>query len=749
MKKRILSILICIFLLLSLTACGGKKYTPSKKAFDKKVQSSVPFSDEEIVKNNKYTLKYDSTTGGVILVENATGTVWETCPKPEGGEELDSLGMPIKRHGFPQSVLEVGYMDIKISGGGNMVATTYDSVLDTGRMVYKPIKNGVTIEYYFDLQEFMIPVDYVLYDDYLSISIDSTKIQENDLRITSVSLMPFLNSVPNDQQDSYVFVPSGSGALLSNKSFNDQGISYEAYMFGDDLTMEERYIATDEVPMRLPVYGFKNGNKAACTVIDDGAETTKIKTTSGNTSYKFTTAYPAFQLRGYTPHLATSFKNKRITNIFPENMIEGKFSIRFYPLTGENANYAGMADTYRNYLINECGLKKNDNEKTLSLNIIGGTEITKSFIGVPYKSLYATTTVKQAQDIVSEVSGSVDALAVKLKGFGANGVDIGSIGGGFNVGGNIGSASQLKQLAGVNSDKVDLYMDYDLVKFNASGSGFKFFKDAVMNSGDIKADQFILDMALRNTEENLKYRLLRPSRFNDAVSKALKSTSKSKLDGVSLETLSSLSYSDYSDIKETVIYNSKFDFDKAVTDALAQIKKNNQKYMASNANAYAAIMADIIEDAPVTSNNSFAFKENVPFYAMVFKGYIPMTGESINTAVSPQKAVLGAVECGLGLNYTVISKWDNTLINALYPYFNTTVYSSVKDEMLSNYNELKDYYKSIKGATIKSNTIVSNGVHCTEFDNGVKVYVNYNDASAQTPAGEIAALDYIITGGAA
>lgn len=749
MKKRILSIFICIFLLLSLTACGGKKFTPSQKSFNKKVMSSVPFSDEQIAKNDKYTLQYDSATGGVKLIENATGTVWETCPKPEGGEELDALGMPIKRHGFPQSVLEVGYMDTKISGGGNMVATTYDSVIDTGRMVYKPIKNGVTVEYYFDMQQFMIPVDYVLCDDYLSISIDSTKIQENDLRITFISVMPFLNSVPNDQQDSYVFIPSGSGALLSNKSFNDQGIAYEAYMYGNDLTMEERYVATNEVPMRLPVYGFKNGNKAACTIIDDGAETAKIKTTSGNTAYKFTTAYPAFQLRGYTPHLATSFKNTRTTNIFPENMIEGKFSIRFYPLTGEKANYAGMADTYRNYLINECGLKKNDNDKSLSLNIIGGTEITKSFIGVPYKSLYATTTVKQAQDIVSEVSGSVDSLAVKLKGFGSSGIDISSIGGGFNVGGNIGSTSQLKQLANVNADKVDLYMDYDLVKFNASGSGFKFFKDAVMNSGNIKADQFILDIALRNTEENLKYRLLKPARFNDAVSKALKSSSKGKLDGVSFETLSSLSYSDYSNIKETVIYNSKFDFDKAVTDALAQVKKNNQKYMASSANVYAALLADVIENTPTTSNNAFAFKDSVPFYAMVFKGYIPMTSESINTAASPEKALLGAVEGGLGLNYTVLSQWDNSLINALYPYFNTTVYSSVKDEMISNCNELKDYYKSIKGATIKSNTVVSDGVHCTEFDNGVKVYVNYNNVSAQTPAGEVAALDYIITGGAA
>lgn len=749
MKKRILSIAICLFLLLGLTACGEGDFTPSQKAFDKKVQSSVPSTDEVIAKNDKYTLQYDSATGGISIVDNAAGTVWQTCPKPEGEQELDAMGMPVRRHGFPQSVLEVGYMDTKISGGGNLVTTTYDGVSGgSGRMVYKPIENGVTIEYYFDLQEIMIPVDYVLCDDYVSISVDSTKIQENNLKVTYVSIAPFLSSIPNDSEDSYLFVPSGSGALLSGDSYNDQGIIYNAYIYGDDLTMEERFIATEENAIRLPVYGYKLGAKGGFVVIDDGAETAILNTNCGNTSYKFTTVFPSFQLRGYTSHLATSFNNTRNANIFPENMIEGKFSIRFYPLSGESANYNGMADVYRDYLIKECGLTETNGDKAMSVSLIGGTEITKSFLGVPYKTLLATTTLDQANTIISELSESVDGLAVKFDGFGSSGVDKGKIGGGFELGGNIGSASKLKKLSDSLGKKVDLYMDYELVEYSSSGSGFAYFGDAVMNSGSIKADQYIIDKALRNNEEKLKYRLLRPIKFSDAVSKALKANSKWNLGGVSFETLTSLSYSDYSDINSSVDYNSKHNFDTAVTNALKQVKDNKQKLMASNANAYAAVIADIIEDAPVSSDNGFAFIESVPFYAMVFKGYVPMTSESINTAVTPEKVVLGAVEGGMGLNYTVISKWDNSLINALYPYFNTTLYSSVKDDMLSTYGDLADYYESIKGAKITSNAIISSGVHSTTFDNGVTVYVNYNNNAAQTPAGEVAALDYIITGGA-
>ena len=82
--------------------------------------------------------------------------------------------------------------------------------------------------------------------------------------------------------------------------------------------------------------------------------------------------------------------------------------------------------------------------------------------------------------------------------------------------------------------------------------------------------------------------------------------------------------------------------------------------MATSANIYAAVAADIITDVPVSSDKGYAFVEDVPFYAMVFKGYVPMTTESINLAISPEKAILGAVEGGIGLNYTLTSSGITT-----------------------------------------------------------------------------------------
>lgn len=757
MKKRIISVVLCLFLLvLTLSACGeSNAYVAPQKGFNKKAQTNVPTEDKVIAaESSKYELWYDVATSSVKLVDKNNPEVkWEVCPTPQGEQKFDELGMPILRNSFPQSVLQVGYMDPNISGGGNLVVSTYDSVLGgSGRMVFKEIKNGVTIEYYFDEQQFMIPVDFVLENDFLSISIDTKKIQESELKITTVSLAPFLCSVENDlnTENSYLFYPSGSGALLNSKTVNEQGRSYNAYVYGDDLTMEEEYIPTNETSVRMPVYGYKAGEKGGVAIIDNGADTALLTSTVGSSVYGFSAVYPAFQLRGYTSHKAQSFSNEYITKIYPTNMIEGTVSIRFYPLSGENANYTGMADVYRNYLIKDKGLKANADEKTLSVNFIGGTMITKSFLGIPYQTLYSTTTVDEANKIVKELSGDVNSLAVKLKGYGTTGIDVGKIGGGFKIGGAIGSADDVESLSAMCDDKkIDLYMDYDLVKFNSSGSGFSNFNDVVMNSGSIRSDQYIIDRAMRNNELDLSYRLLRANRFGDAVTKALDKNADWKIGGVSFETLSSLSYSDYSDYNTSVAYNSKHGFSDAVSKALANVKDNKQKFMATNANDYAAVVADIITDAPISSDNGHSFIEDVPFYSMVFKGYVPMTCESINLAADTKRTVLGAVEGGIGLNYTLISEWDNVLIDALYPNFYSTEYSGVKDDMLATYKELSGYYDSIKGAKIASNVIISKGVHCTTFDNGVTVYVNYNTKTAQTPAGDVAALDYIVLGGAA
>ena len=56
---------------------------------------------------------------------------------------------------------------------------------------------------------------------------------------------------------------------------------------------------------------------------------------------------------------------------------------------------------------------------------------------------------------------------------------------------------------------------------------------------------------------------------------------------------------------------------------------------------------------------------------MVFGGYVPMYTGSLNLSEDCSELLLGAVEGGCGISYTLIYKWDRRMIAAEYPLFIT------------------------------------------------------------------------------
>ena len=229
-----------------------------------------------------------------------------------------------------------------------------------------------------------------------------------------------------------------------------------------------------------------------------------------------------------------------------------------------------------------------------------------------------------------------------------------------------------------------------------------------------------------------------------AFDKIIKKTSKYNVSGISLDTLSSVAYSDYTD-KENSEFYSKNGFSAVADKVIKSAKKQNLQFMASSANLYSAVLADVITESPVTSEKSRVFLYDVPFYQMVFKGSVPITVQSINLAADSKLMILKAVESGSGLGYTVIDSWDNSVINSDMPYFYNSVFEEIKDGILESSKELSEYYNKISGKHIVRHTVFEDGLRETVFENGVRVYVNYTEKTLITPMGEIPSYEYLIT----
>ena len=141
---------------------------------------------------------------------------------------------------------------------------------------------------------------------------------------------------------------------------------------------------------------------------------------------------------------------------------------------------------------------------------------------------------------------------------------------------------------------------------------------------------------------------------------------------------------------------------------------------------------------------------DVPFYEIVFKGFVSMSTTSLNLATNAKDILLKSVETGSGLTYTFVGEYDTNLVSSHQNVFYGSVYwdevigKGVRDDIVETVAAYKEYFDLVNGASIVGHKVVAEGVNMTNFDNGISVYVNYSDYDFVTEDGTVAAGDYLI-----
>lgn len=739
--KKVISLLLSVaFVIVTLSACSNTLVWTNKE-FDGEAQSQKIKSGKVIAENSNYSMIWDATTCCVKLQKKDTLNTWGISPVIEGEPEVDSLGMPIKKHPMLESALVIECLNPDTNLEEQFMS--YNAVVKNGRVAASEEENGVTVEYYFDEVEIMVPVKYTLEGEKLSLSINTSAIQENSYKLTSISVLPYICSAVNDSEDSYLFYPSGSGALIATDTVSDVGMTYSSQVYGKDPVMKVDNKVSSTKDIRIPVFGAKSADLAVCGVIENAAESAIIETTVGSSSIKHSGVYAKFLVRGYSPNTAQFMNNvEKELNIYSSSMINTEIKIGYYPLENEKANYVGMAEVYRNYLLSDNKNSEGISEKILNLSFIGGIKTDKSFCGIPYESVEAATTLNQAKEILSNLNETLNTdINCRLLGYGSDGLNIGDYGGNFKINKNLGTASDLSDLNDYCTDnKARLFFDFDLINFKNSSSGYNKYFDVAYSSLNKIADIYDYNVATAAKVSDSKHFLLSRELLNNASDKLLSKINKWNISGLSLNTLSNICYSDYS-VKGEVGYYSKGNMDADVTSIFEKIGK---KYDISSddANAYAAAMSSIVFNSPTKSAGEQIFKCDIPFYQIVFKGNVALSGEAINTADNAQKEFLKTVECGIGLNYTVIYEFKNEFVDFAGYDLLSSEYGDVKEQIVKNVNEYGKLFEKVSSTEIASHAVLDNGLRETVFVNGVKVYVNYTNEELESPLGTIGALDY-------
>lgn len=394
--------------------------------------------------------------------------------------------------------------------------------------------------------------------------------------------------------------------------------------------------------------------------------------------------------------------------------------------SGEKADIAGIASEYRDYLEKEKGFSGSAAEPTFNLSLYGFIETQASFLGIPYTKHKVLTTVGQAMSILDKLAEKgVDSVTVKYIGWSNSGVDNKKIPSSAKVSGKIGSISDFQKLAQRVADNGGtLYPEVDLLRYTESGNGVLKTRDSIKTPFQvISAMNSYLPSNFEVNTKASSFCLLTPNKITKLSGRYLKSYQTLDLEAISLSTVGRLTYSDFSN---------KNAFNRAglpdiYGEVLSEYRKAGIETAFTNANAYTFAYADRVFEAPVQSSGFDSFDYDVPFYQMVLHGTVNMTSPAIIQSANPTSVYLKSVEYGMELLYNAIYADSSALTGTAFDYLYSSDYGLWIDDAAEKYAEYAPLQKLIYNSEIISNTKIAEGVKKTVYQNGVTVYVNYNE----------------------
>ncbi len=738
-KRQILAGL-CGALLLTGTGCASRTDFPAPNTQPYVSGGATDSAATGVVcESAKFQLRWDDTEKQVQIVDRVTGAVWS--PTPPNTAPLDENGEQPELHPQAHSDLIVTYFDPENLEEKQLYS--YNGAVRDGNVTAKPIDKGLRVLYDFVDNEISVPVDYTVEDDCFRITVRPEEICDNGLTyVTQVGIAPFLCSLPNGSTDGYLFLPDGTGTIASPSALSKLGSDGSTRVYGDDLAIQTYDFYTTTQNVSLPVYGVKRGDNALAAIIESAPEAAFVSWKIGSTNIGHSSVYSNFHIRGYSyvESPAGFAASTMVVKLFDDAVTTEPLSVAFYPLSGEKANYVGMAECYRSNLAARTKLEKTDkSQPSVSLKYVGGVQQKAFFLGVPYTGLLKLTTLRDAAEMTTWFRENLNgSLLVDLVGFGKSGVDPGVVAGGFTVASGLGSKKDLRALQDYcNGQDIPLFLDFDVVAFAKSGGGYSRLSDATKlpNGQNVRFRYY--DTVSR--KGSASYYLLNRSQLAPTVERLTERYADSGLTGLSLSSLSRISYSDYATADAQVCGKIAQD----VSAILAGVRQSGLQFLADAPNDYAAVNADYVIDAPLYSSAYNFSRTDVPFYQIVLRGYVPLNGTPINLSADGDDAILRCVESGTGLTYVLLRNYTNQLITTKYSFTYGCAYEQQRDGIVKTVNKLTNYYAGLQGAQIRSHRLLSDTLRVTEFDNGVYAVVNYGSAEAQSPYGAVPAHGYL------
>jgi len=587
-------------------------------------------------------------------------------------------------------------------------------------------------------------VQYKLDDGELIASLDTKSLEESKpYKIQSISLLENFGAA-GTKDEGYIFVPDGSGALVRLNNGRKLAQPIMVPLYGEDGAISKEEKMNEYESARLPVFGMKRNNHAFIAIIEEGDALAKITADISGRKHSFNLVSSQFVILP-SDTVQLNSQDKMIKT--PKRKYEGKLQVRYAFLDDSAANYTGMAAYYRNYFVNKFGLKKQDGtiaDTPFYVELAGVIPKQQNFAGFPYEGMVPLSSIAQTNLLLDRLhEAGIRNVHLNYKGW-------------FNGGirhrfptkvkfeNAIGSKQEWNDLGNrlVNSGGA-LYPD---VAFLEAYSGdFQPSSDAIQQISRKYAKMFPFNPATYERQSDAySYYLLSPNRLVATVGKFLTSYAVYNPGSISLRDLGDQLHSDFKPGRELT----RQDAERMIASQLRRIANQAPNMMLSGGNAYALPYASHVLNVPLESNRFQMADESIPFFQMVFHGYIEYAGNPYNTAFDQnlRTQVLRSVETGANVYYNWILEHPSVLNKTQYNDLYANYFEQWFGEAVQAYDEVNSVLKRVRGQTIVSHEKLAEDVFRTVYENGVTVTVNYGERLAAVDGLTIEPEHYVVEG---
>ena len=718
-------------------------YSPVNKPHQIGITKDTPQEDiikfSEIARNSNSILYADMNNGHFALQDISTEKIWYSIPNDTEKDQITSS----VTFSEVRSELLVNYVIKEEESASTSYKTEYSYDCDAESIKTESIENGFKVTYSFCDSEFVIPVEYRLLNDSFEAKIVANEIDEgkNAYLISAVLLPVFGAGAPKD--NGYIFIPDGSGAIVDFAYHKDMPSSYFKEVYGNEKAVKSEFSLPKE-QIKMPVFGTAVNDNTLMGIITDGDADASIYTVYHSDSYGYTAVCGSFNYRVIDRNVM--FENyggsisRTTCRVSKKCALTDSFAVNYSFLNGKDSGYVGMAKKYRNYLEENNMLNKTDNTPDFNIQVYGAADISTSFLGINYDTTKILTTVCNTKEIIEALNKKgISDVAVRYVGFSGSGILNKKLNTSIKPIKNIGTVEEFEKL----QDIVELYPDYDLMQIRKAGNGVNFKSDIIRTLFNYKAEQFVYSRSIYNKLSEDEIYLLNGKAVLGAAKKLCDNYSRYK--NISLSSLGSMLYSDLS--SENGAYRDETEL--YIDETLKVLKNKCKKLALESANAYTFKYVDKIWGAPTYSSGYDIFKKDVPFYELTVHGAVAMTSPCIIQSENPEVEILKAVETGNELLFAASYSDSPELMGTRYEMIYSTGYKNWIDYAHTAYEKYYPILKKIYNQKITNHYEFKEDVFITEYENGIKIAVNYGDSSVKIGSDNINSMDYklLSTGG--